>query len=116
MQVVRLDHDKVNLVYTSDWHASDVPPGKRTSAYREQIMAKGEFVADLATKLRGVSVHGGDVYHFKHPRHAGNSHALQVRLETTLRRTPCKRTYGRHGNHDLLADRIESIPSQPIGS
>lgn len=116
MKNVRIDHDVVNFVYTTDWHLSDVAPGKRLSTYREEILAKLDFSIALANKINAISLCGGDVYHAKNPFARGNSFSLQTRLENTLRRCLTGTEYGTHGNHDISADRQESIPHQPFGT
>lgn len=116
MRVVRLDTDILRLVFTTDWHLTDQPPGKRTKGYREEIMAKIAFVRDLTVKLQAVGLFGGDLFHSKSPRAAGNTFSLLATLETTLRGFHLGRLFGRHGNHDLYMDSIASIPHQPIGS
>lgn len=116
MQIIKLDTDILRFVYTTDWHLTDQPPGRRTKGYREEIMAKVEFVRDLTVKLRAVGLFGGDMFHSKHPRAQGNTFSLLARLETTLRGFYLGYLPGTHGNHDLYMDRIDSIPHQPIGS
>src|SRR5579875_3397835 len=102
MKTIRIDHDVVNAVFTTDWHLTDDPPGKRSASYREEILAKVRFSIDLANRMRGVSLCGGDVYHSKNAKNfRANSHALQTRLEEELRRAMFGTMFGVHGNHDL---------------
>jgi len=116
MQVIRLPHDSVNCVFTTDWHLSDTPPGRRTGNYREEILAKVKFCSGLAHQVNGIGLFGGDLFHSKNPRSPGNTFALQTRLEYALRLFPNGTLYGTHGNHDVWMDRTDSIPSQPIGA
>jgi len=115
MKTIRLDTDFVTTVFTTDWHLSDQPPGMRNAGYREEIMAKVEFVRDLTVKLNGVGLFGGDMFHQKDPKARGNSFSMITRLQNALTSFPQGTLYGVHGNHDLWMDRVDSIPHQPIG-
>jgi DNA repair exonuclease SbcCD nuclease subunit len=104
-------------VFTTDWHVSDQPPGRRTKSYREEILAKVHFAIDYANRIKAVSLCGGDIYHVKNARNVvANSHALQTRLEEELHRAYLGTVFGVHGNHDIWADRADSIPTQPLGA
>lgn len=117
MRVITLPTKSVNLVYDTDWHVSDKPPGRRTGDYREQILAKVRYTTDLANSMGAVRLCGGDVFHVKDFRNvAANSHALVTRLEEELRRAQCGTVFGVPGNHDIYMDRWDSIPTQPIGT
>ena len=117
MAIIRLDDPKnrVNLVWSSDWHLTDVPPQRRKDDYRSAILAKIDFVRQTAERLSGVGVCGGDVFHHKPPRHPGNSFRLIIDLINALRRFPQGRVFGSIGNHDLSWDRMDSLPRQPLG-
>lgn len=117
VRVIKLDLDVIRAVFTTDWHTSERPPGRRAKSYREEILAKIQFAIDYANGIKAISLCGGDIYHTKEPKNVlSNSHALQTRLEETLRRAMFQTVFGVHGNHDLLADRVDSIPTQPIGA
>lgn len=116
METIKLDTELLRFVFTTDWHLTDTPPGKRTAGYREEIMAKIEFVRDLTQKLQAVGLFGGDAFHAKSPKSPGNTFSLLTRLETVLRGFYLGQIFGTHGNHDLLHDRVDSIPHQPIGT
>lgn len=114
---IRLDdpRNRVNLIWTTDWHFSDVPPGRRRDEYRLALLDKLAFVRGLAEKLRGAALCGGDVFHHKKPSHAGNSLRLIIELISALRRFPFERVFGSVGNHDISYDRMDSLPRQPLG-
>ena len=117
MDIVRLDDPKnrVILVWTTDWHLTDVPPARRQDDYCRAVLAKVDFVRALAERLSGVGVCGGDVFHHKAPRHAGNSFRLIVDLLNALRRFPQGCVFGSVGNHDISYDRMDTLPRQPLG-
>jgi DNA repair exonuclease SbcCD nuclease subunit len=114
---IKLDDPKnrVNLVYTTDWHFSDVPPGRRGDNYRQALLEKLTFVRGLTEKLHGASLCGGDVFHHKIPNHKGNSLSLIIELINALRRFPQDRVFGSVGNHDISYDRMDSLHRQPLG-
>jgi DNA repair exonuclease SbcCD nuclease subunit len=115
--IVRLPDPKnrVNLVWFTDPHFSDIPPGRRKDDYRQALLDKLAFVRGLVEKLGGAGICGGDVFHHKKPGHAGNSLRLLISLMQALRRFPQGCVYGSVGNHDLSWDRMDSLPRQPLG-
>jgi len=116
MIFVRLPHSEVRLTYTTDWHTSGVPPGRRASDYQEAILNKIKFVSDITEKIQGASLCGADVFHIKDPRnHKANSVNLLVSLIHLLRCFPTGKVWGGIGNHDLSWDRMDSLPTQPLG-
>lgn len=117
MKKVKLSDSKnrVNLVFSTDWHLTEVPPARRKDDYRSAILAKIEYIRNLVEKLGGVGLCGGDIFHHKIPRHAGNSFHLLIDLINVLRRFPQGKVYGAIGNHDLTYDRMDSLSHQPLG-
>jgi DNA repair exonuclease SbcCD nuclease subunit len=107
--------NRVNLVWTTDWHFTDVPPGRRKDNYRQALIEKLVFVRTLCERLNGVALCGGDVFHHKPPRHPGNSLRLIMELYHALRRFPQGCVFGSIGNHDISFDRMDSLPRQPLG-
>ena len=116
MKTIRLNEEDVVLVYSTDWHLSDVPPGRRTATYATEILGKIRFAGQVARKYNGVSICGGDVFHAKSARSSGNTFSLANRLIDDLRQHPQGRVFGTHGNHDLWMDSTLSIPQQPLGN
>jgi len=115
MSVEQLDSDEVNLVWTTDWHFSDKPIGRRQDNYRKALFNKLEFVRKLTEEVNGVALCGGDVFHVKSPRNEANSFDLLVSLIHALRRFPTAGVWGAIGNHDISFDRMDSLPGQPLG-
>ncbi len=112
---VQLPHDKINLVWFTDPHFSEIPPGRRGDDYKGAIFSKLSFVSDLTARLKGVGLCGGDVFNEKKPKHPANSFSLIVGLLLAFRGFPTGCIYGSVGNHDLTYDRMDSLPSQPLG-
>jgi DNA repair exonuclease SbcCD nuclease subunit len=112
MKVVKLQHARVNFVYSTDWHLSTKPPGRRQDDYMAAIFRKLMFIRDLTLKLKGVSLCGGDVFHVKNPKSPANGFELLIALFRLLREFP---VYGSVGNHDLTYDRMDTLPNQPLG-
>jgi DNA repair exonuclease SbcCD nuclease subunit len=107
--------NRVNLVWTTDWHFSDVPPGRRGDDYRLALLDKLTYVRGLTEKLHGAALCGGDVFHHKKPHHPGNSLRLIIDLINNLRRFPHEKVFGSVGNHDISFDRMDSLSRQPLG-
>jgi hypothetical protein len=79
-------------------------------------MTKVEFVRDLTVKLQAVALFGGDMFHAKSPDAIGNTFSLLNRLIPVMYGFYLGKLFGTHGNHDIFADRVDTIPHQPIGS
>jgi DNA repair exonuclease SbcCD nuclease subunit len=114
VRTIKLHHDKVNFVYSTDWHLSNHPPGRRQDDYQAAILAKIEFIRQLAEKHHAITLCGGDVFHSKNPKSPSNGFGLLFPLLRTLRRFPMG-VFGSVGNHDLSYDRMDSLPNQPLG-
>src|SRR5271157_4014072 len=115
LEVVKLPHARINFVWITDLHMSAIPPGRRGDDYAEAIFDKLRFVRDLTEKLNGICLIGGDVFHNKHPKSPGNSLGLIEESIHLFSSFPFGRVWGAIGNHDLLNDRLDSLPSQPLG-
>jgi len=107
--------NRVNFVWTTDWHFTDVPPGRRHDDYRLALLDKLAYVRNIVEKMHGVALCGGDVFHHKKPSHPGNSLRLIIELIAALRRFPYEKVFGAVGNHDISFDRMDSLPRQPLG-
>ena len=55
------------------------------------------------------------MFHEKKPKHPANSFGLIVGLLHAFRGFPTNCVYGSVGNHDLTYDRMDSLPTQPLG-
>jgi len=117
MALIKLDDPKnrINLVWTTDWHFSDIPPGRRKDDYRVALLDKLVFVRKIVEKLNGAALCGGDVFHNKKPHHPGNSIRLIIDLMKMLRSFPQGCVYGSVGNHDISFDRMDTLKRQPLG-
>lgn len=115
--VIKLDDPKnrVNLIWTTDWHFSDRPVGRRKDDYRAALLDKLTYVRGLVEKLHGAALCGGDVFHHKKPNHEANSFRLIIDIMNALRRFPHGKVFGSIGNHDLSYDRMDSLRRQPLG-
>lgn len=107
--------NRVNFVYSTDWHFSEIPIGRRKDDYKSAILEKLEFIRHMTERLNGAALCGADVFHYKNPKHVGNSLNLLIAVFGVLRRFPQGCVYGSVGNHDLMNDRMESLPHQPLG-
>jgi DNA repair exonuclease SbcCD nuclease subunit len=112
---VLLPTEKINFVYSTDWHFSDRPPGRRRDNYKTAILEKIHFIRSIAQQYEAVGLCGGDVFHLKNPKHPANSLSLVVDILHALRQFPLFTVFGSIGNHDLSFDRMESLSNQPLG-
>ena len=103
----------VNVQIINDVHLSDHAPIKCQDTYTDDLFELLYETVSLATEYKAVTVFAGDVFHLKQP--SRNSHSLVQRAIDLIKSYP-HQVYIVPGNHDLLHDRLESIPSQPIGT
>jgi DNA repair exonuclease SbcCD nuclease subunit len=101
------------VILVGDIHIRDTSPSSRREGYREDIIKKLEYVADLEKKIKADAVvWAGDVFHFPDPRRT--SHATVLRMLEVVEKF--NNVYVVPGNHDILNDRLESISEkQPLG-
>lgn len=101
------------FVSTSDIHISDVNPPSRLDDFKESIFEKLAQMRGACKKLNAdAALIAGDLYNIKNP--AKNSHTLNQQLIAEFKQFPCP-IYMIEGNHDLTANRLESIKDQPLG-
>lgn len=102
-----------NLISVGDIHQSDRTPKSRCDNYRTTVVEKLDRVRDQAVihKADAVAL-TGDVFDKKEPNR--NSHGLVRELIHVFKQFPCP-VYAAPGNHDLLNDRLDSLPKQPLG-
>jgi len=101
-------------VLVGDLHLSDNPPSSRTDDYSDDILTKLEWIVDYANQVNAESITQlGDVFHVKVPHRT--SHGL-VRRTAEILAAFRGRVLIVPGNHDLQQDRLESIPTQPLGT
>lgn len=110
-----LPWEDISFVYTTDWHLSEKPIGRRRDDYKSAILGKINFTSDLAKQINAIGLCGADVFHYKKPDHPCNTISLIIETLAALRRFPSSVVYGGVGNHDLWFDRMDSLPTQPLG-
>ena len=96
-----------------DIHVSDKPPISRTPTYLRDILDKLKFCVETANDLRIPIVQGGDVFHIKAA--SRNSYRLVQKVHDILKKAE-RGVWIVPGNHDLAYDRLDSLPSQPLGA
>lgn len=117
LPVIPLSHEsKVNLTFFTDVHIAAKPIGRRRGSYTQEILDKLIQIADMTSRIHGVGICGGDLYHVKGPRSDSNTHGLNTLLTSVFQRFPTGAVYGVIGNHDLTGDSLATVPDQPIGA
>lgn len=102
-----------NFITTNDIHISDTNPRARLDNYKATIIDKILQAKDHCIRLKAdAALISGDLYNNKNP--ARNSHRLNQELIRVFKLFPCP-IYMIEGNHDLTANRIESLEEQPLG-
>lgn len=102
----------VYIQVINDIHLSDRAPINCTDSYTDDLFELLGQTVEVAKKFDAYTVFAGDVFHLKQP--SRNSHALVQRMIDLIKQYP-NLVYIVPGNHDLLNDRLDSIPSQPLG-
>lgn len=101
-----------NYLLIGDIHLADNPPATRREGYKEEVLELLWQTVSLAREHEAVAVWAGDVFHLKTP--GRNSHKLVSETIDVIKAYP-KELYIVPGNHDITHDRLDSIPSQPLG-
>lgn len=110
-----LPSNDVVFTWITDIHLSAIAPGRRSDSYRSQIFDKLKFVSDLTHKVGGICLCGGDIFHIKGSHSKANSLNMINEAIRTFGSFPTGKIYSAVGNHDIQFDRMDTIPSQPIG-
>ncbi len=101
------------VLLINDIHLADRPPSSCTDTYLDDLLALLESVVQITEKADIAAViWAGDVFHSKIP--GRTSHATVKRLIDIANRHCCP-VLVVAGNHDISHDRLESLPSQPLG-
>lgn len=99
------------VLLIGDVHLRDSPPVNCTPEFLDDLWHSLEFVA-AASYSYDATVFAGDLFDFKQP--SKTSHALMLRAIEVFGRM--HNPWCIAGNHDLSADRIESLQAkQPLG-
>lgn len=101
-----------NYLLIGDIHLADNPPASRKEGYTEEVLQLLWQTVAVAKELNAVAIWAGDVFHLKTP--GRNSHRLVRETIEVVKAYP-KELYIVPGNHDITHDRLDSIPSQPLG-
>jgi DNA repair exonuclease SbcCD nuclease subunit len=101
------------FISANDIHISDSSPRARLDNYGETMLNKIAQWRMACTKLNADgALLAGDLFNNKAP--IKNSHRLNQKLIKEFRQFPCP-IYMIEGNHDLTANRLDSIEEQPLG-
>jgi exonuclease SbcD len=104
--------DEITILTAGDIHISDTNPRSRTDNFKETILGKLDQLRIASVKLKADAVLlAGDIFNLKSP--IKNSHDLNRELIELFKKFKCP-VYSIPGNHDLTADNIETMGSQPI--
>lgn len=99
----------VSILFFTDPHNSDTPPRSRKEGYRDEILAKQEFLVPYAKEV-SITIIGGDIFHQKKAHKI--SHFLISRLMEIYREYGV--VYIIPGNHDFDMSPRE-IEHNPLG-
>lgn len=101
------------IITANDIHISDNGPRSRTDDFKKTMLDKIDQMGMACRKLNAdAAIIAGDLYNLKNP--TKNSHNLNRELIEVFKKFSCP-IYMIEGNHDLSADRLESITDQPLG-
>jgi len=102
-----------NFISFNDVHISDTNPRARLDNYKETILGKILQAKEACIRVRAdAALIAGDLFNLKNP--TKNSHRLNQELIKVFSQFPCP-IYMIEGNHDLTANRLESLEEQPLG-
>ncbi len=101
------------IITANDIHISDNGPRSRIDDFKETVLGKLNQMGMACNKLNAdAAIIAGDLFNLKNPTR--NSHNLNQELIKTFRKFNCP-VYMIEGNHDLTANRLESLDDQPLG-
>ena len=101
------------FITANDIHISDVSPRSRTDDFKKAILEKIHQMCLACNKLKAdAALIAGDLFNHKNP--IKNSHSLVRELIEAFKEFKCP-VYMIEGNHDLSANRLESVDEQPLG-
>ncbi len=101
------------IITANDIHISDNGPRSRTDDFKETVLGKISQMCVACNKLNAdAAIIAGDLFNLKNPTR--NSHNLNIELIRAFGKFNCP-IYMIEGNHDITANRLESIAEQPLG-
>jgi DNA repair exonuclease SbcCD nuclease subunit len=101
------------FITANDIHISDYGPRARTDDFKTTVLGKIVQMGVACSKLNAdAGIIAGDLFNLKSP--AKNSHQLNQELIKEFKKFPCP-VYMIEGNHDLTANKLESLEEQPLG-
>ena len=101
------------FVTANDIHIMDTTPRSRVDDYRAAILNKLEQMGAVCRELNvDAAIIAGDLFNAKEP--LKNSHGMVRELIRVFGQFNCP-VYMIEGNHDLLANNLQSINTQPLG-
>jgi len=101
------------IITANDIHISDNGPRSRIDNFKETVLGKLGQMCMACNKLNAdAAIIAGDLFNLKNPTR--NSHGLNQELIKVFNQFNCP-IYMIEGNHDLTANRLESLESQPLG-
>jgi DNA repair protein SbcD/Mre11 len=104
---------KFTFFTASDIHISDNSPRSRLDDFKESILDKIHQMGIACNKLNAdAALIAGDIFNNKEP--PKNSHSLNQDLIREFKQFNCP-IYVIEGNHDITANRLDSISEQPLG-
>lgn len=104
----------MRVVLIPDTHLCSTPPSLRTDSYPDDVLDKLRFAVEYANSIGADAlVQAGDLFHLKAPTRT--SHKL-AQLTIDVFSEADMPVLVVPGNHDMSHDRLESLPSQPLGT
>jgi len=101
------------FITINDIHISDNGPRSRLDDFKSTVLGKLAQVRAACSKLNADALLiAGDLYNLKNP--SKNSHRLNQELIKEFKQFSCP-IYMVEGNHDLWANKVESLTEQPLG-
>lgn len=101
----------LRTLWIGDVHLADKPPGWRTDTYRDDVLAKVQFLmAHAEFESVDVIIFAGDIFHSKR----NVSWELFADFTDLLQLASCEKLLIA-GNHDLLNNNLEGGKRRPLG-
>lgn len=104
----------MRLLHTNDWHAWHLTPRSRLDAWPETLFKKLDQIAEIARleRVQGIAI-AGDIFHSVHTTFTLVNRLIEWGL---AQRADGIGLYAIAGNHDERYNRLDSVPTTPIGT